>query len=68
MYAGGFAVGHVTSAAYGWSVGAPIAYAWLPSALAVPGTQVEIGYFDRLLLATVTVEPLFDPKHQRLRS
>jgi glycine cleavage system aminomethyltransferase T/glycine/D-amino acid oxidase-like deaminating enzyme len=67
VYAGGFPVGHVTSAAYGWSVGAPIAYAWLPSALAVPGTQVEIGYFDRLLLATVAAEPLFDPQHERLR-
>ncbi|MEU4624112.1 FAD-dependent oxidoreductase [Actinoplanes sp. NPDC023801] len=67
VYAGGFPVGHVTSAAYGWSVGAPIAYAWLPSALSEPGTQVEIGYFDRLLLATVAAEPLFDPKHERLR-
>jgi glycine cleavage system aminomethyltransferase T/glycine/D-amino acid oxidase-like deaminating enzyme len=67
VYAGGFPVGYVTSAAYGWSVGAPIAYAWLPSALSEPGTQVEIGYFDRLLLATVAAEPLFDPKHERLR-
>ncbi|MBW6436051.1 FAD-dependent oxidoreductase [Actinoplanes hulinensis] len=66
VYAGGFVVGHVTSAAYGCSVGAPIAYAWLPSVLAVPGTQVEIGYFDRRLLATVTAEPLFDPKRERL--
>jgi glycine cleavage system aminomethyltransferase T len=67
VYAGGFAVGHVTSAAYGYTVGGPIAYAWLPTALAVPGTQVEIGYFDRRLLATVAAEPLFDPKHERLR-
>ena len=67
VYAGGFAVGHVTGAAYGWTVGAPIAYAWLPFALALPGTQVEIGYFDRLLLATVTPEPLFDPRRERLR-
>jgi glycine cleavage system aminomethyltransferase T len=67
VYAGGFPVGHVTSAAYGWSVGAPIAYAWLPSVLSEPGTQVEIGYFDRLLPATVAAEPLFDPKHERLR-
>ncbi|WP_328460856.1 FAD-dependent oxidoreductase [Actinoplanes sp. NBC_00393] len=67
VYAGGFAVGHVTSAAYGYTVGGPIAYAWLPAALAVPGTQVEIGYFDRRLLATVAAEPLFDPKHERIR-
>jgi hypothetical protein len=28
---------------------------------------VEIGYFDRLLPATVAAEPLFDPKHDRIR-
>ncbi|MFC7527393.1 FAD-dependent oxidoreductase [Actinoplanes sp. GCM10030250] len=67
VYAGGFAVGHVTSAGYGHTVAAPIAYAWLPTALSVPGTQVEIGYFDRRLLATVTAEPLSDLTQERLR-
>jgi glycine cleavage system aminomethyltransferase T len=57
----------VTSAAYGHTVGAPIAYAWLPADLAVPGTAVEIGYFGRRLSATVAVEPLFDPEHERIR-
>ncbi|MGX6603084.1 GcvT family protein [Micromonosporaceae bacterium Da 78-11] len=60
-------VGYVTSAAYGHTVGAPIAYAWLPAELATPGTRVQIGYFDRLLEATVTAEPLFDPHHERIR-
>ncbi|MEV6299016.1 FAD-dependent oxidoreductase [Actinoplanes sp. NPDC051861] len=64
VFAGGFAVGHVTSAGYAYSVAAPIAYAWLPAALSVPGTQVEIGYFDRRLLATVTAEPLSDPEQE----
>ncbi|WP_229069499.1 FAD-dependent oxidoreductase [Actinoplanes sp. DH11] len=67
VYAGGFAVGHVTSAAYGWTAGAPVALAWLPAALAVPGAQVEIGYFDRRLLATVAAEPLHDPEQERHR-
>ncbi|MEU8240397.1 FAD-dependent oxidoreductase [Actinoplanes missouriensis] len=67
VYAGGFAVGQVTSAGYGWTVGAPMAFAWLPSALSVPGTQVEVGYFDRRLLATVAAEPLHNPEHDRLR-
>ncbi|MBU2662588.1 FAD-dependent oxidoreductase [Actinoplanes bogorensis] len=67
VYAGGGPVGFVTSAAYGHTVGAPIAYAWLPAALAVPGTEVTIGWFDRRLAATVAEEPLFDPKHERLR-
>ena len=63
----GAAVGYVTSAAYGYTVGHGIAYAWLPSALAAVGTEVEIGYFDRRLPATVTAEPLFDPTMTRLR-
>jgi dimethylglycine oxidase len=67
VYAGGVPVGYVTSAAYGHTVGAPIAYAWLPAALAAPGTTVQVGYFDRLLTATVAAEPLVDPKHERIR-
>jgi len=64
----GIPVGHVTSAAFGYTVGAPIAYAWLPASLAAPGTTVEIGYFDEFVEATVTAEPLFDPTMSRLRS
>jgi glycine cleavage system aminomethyltransferase T/glycine/D-amino acid oxidase-like deaminating enzyme len=67
VYAGGPAEGFVTSAAFGHTVGAPIAYAWLPSSRAVPGTELTIGYFDRRLRATVAAEPLFDPKHERLK-
>ncbi|MEU4221087.1 FAD-dependent oxidoreductase [Actinoplanes sp. NPDC026623] len=67
VYAGGKPAGHVTSAAYGHTVGAPIAYAWLPADVAVPGTAVQVGYFDRMLNATVAAEPLFDPKHERIR-
>ena len=67
VYAGGEPAGFVTSAAYGHTVGAPIAYAWLPADVAVPGTPVQVGYFDRLLRARVAAEPLFDPKHERIR-
>jgi dimethylglycine oxidase len=67
VYAGESPVGFVTSAAFGHTIGAPVAYAWLPAALAVPGTSVQIGYFDRRLGATVAAEPLFDPGHERLR-
>jgi glycine cleavage system aminomethyltransferase T len=67
VYAGGEPVGYVTSAAYGHTIGAPIAYAWLPADLAEPGHTVQIGYFDRLLAARTATEPLFDPKHERIR-
>ncbi|MFI5805159.1 FAD-dependent oxidoreductase [Streptomyces sp. NPDC051561] len=61
------AVGYVTSAAYGYTVGRPIAYAWLPAELAVPRTPVHIGYFADRFEAVVTEEPLFDPSMSRLR-
>lgn len=59
--------GYLTSAAYGHTVGAPIAYAWLPSSAGV-GTHVEIGYFDRRVPATVVAEPLIDPDMTKIRS
>ncbi|MEU7487182.1 FAD-dependent oxidoreductase [Streptomyces sp. NPDC042319] len=60
-------VGYVTSAAYGYTIGKGIAYAWLPAELATPGRTLHIGYFDRDIPAVVAEEPLFDPKMQRLR-
>ncbi|WP_432834839.1 GcvT family protein [Dactylosporangium sp. CA-092794] len=63
----GTAVGYVTSAAYGYTVGTPIAYAWLPAALATPGERVDIAYFDQRVAATVRADPLFDPKGTRIR-
>ena len=62
----GHAVGYVTSAAYGYTIGTPIAYAWLPASLA-EGDKVEISYFGELIKATVTAEPLVDPEMSRLR-
>jgi len=67
VFVDGRAVGYVTSAAYGYTIGKGIAYAWLPADVATPGTAVEIGYFDRRVDAVVAAEPLFDPKMTRLR-
>ncbi|WP_258803717.1 GcvT family protein [Pseudarthrobacter sp. NS4] len=66
VYVNGVASGYVTSAAYGFSIRKPIAYAWLPSAVDV-GDAVEIEYFGRRVAATVTADPLFDPGMERLR-
>ena len=46
-------VGYVTSAAYGFSIARPIAYAWLPADLEL-GTKVELEYFGTRIPATVT--------------
>ncbi|MFD5587240.1 FAD-dependent oxidoreductase [Streptomyces sp. NPDC127063] len=67
VYDGEHAVGYVTSAAYGYTVGKGIAYAWLPAGLAEPGTRLHIGYFDQRIEAVVAEEPLFDPTMSRLR-
>lgn len=61
-------VGFVTSAAFGYTVGASIAYAWLPPELAEEGTHVEVVYFGERHAATVAPDPVFDPKMQRMRA
>ncbi|WP_327357588.1 GcvT family protein [Streptomyces sp. NBC_01304] len=65
VYVGGTPSGYVTSAAYGYTLGRCVAYAWLP---ALPsGTGVHIEYFGEKVPATVADEPLFDPKMTRIR-
>ena len=64
----GTAVGYVTSAGYGYCIDASIAYAWLPAALAEPGTEVAVESFGTRLGATVAAEPLFDPEMKRIRA
>ncbi|MDX8031790.1 FAD-dependent oxidoreductase [Lentzea sp. BCCO 10_0856] len=56
-------VGYVTSAAYGYTTGLNIAYAWLPAGV----DEVEIEYFGQKVKARPAQEPLFDPEMKRLR-
>ena len=66
VFLDGRPTGYVTSAAFGHTVGRPIAYAWLPASATV-GTSVEIGYFGTHLPATIAAEPLVDPGMTRIR-
>lgn len=59
------AVGYVTTAAFGYTVRKPVAYAWLPSCV-TQGQTVEIEYFGRRIKATVATDPLYDPDSKRL--
>ncbi|WP_425490744.1 GcvT family protein [Haloprofundus salilacus] len=61
-------LGYVHSAEYGYTVGACIAYAYLPPEYAEPGTEVEILHEGERYSATVREEPLFDPERERVRS
>jgi glycine cleavage system aminomethyltransferase T/glycine/D-amino acid oxidase-like deaminating enzyme len=60
------ALGYVTSAAFGFTIGRPLAYAWLP-ADAVGGTPVEVEYFGERYPAMVRSGPAVDPEMRRLR-
>jgi glycine cleavage system aminomethyltransferase T len=62
----GEVAGYVTSAAFGHTIGTPIAYAWLPAGLG-SGTSVDIRYFGQPIRATVANEPLVDPGMARIR-
>ena len=64
----GRVVGYVSAAEYGHVVGATIALAYLPSALAEPGTTLAVDTLGERRGATVVPTPLFDPDDTRLRS
>lgn len=61
-------LGYVTSANYGYSVRASLAYGYLPVAHAAEGTPVEVYYFGERFPAKVSREPLFDPENTRLKA
>ena len=61
-------VGRVTSGGFGYSVERSIAYAYLPSDDALPGTPVEVEIFGQWVPGSVVAEPLFDPVGERIRA
>jgi glycine cleavage system T protein len=63
----GAVLGRVTSGGYGPTVAASIAYAYVPTALAVTGGRVEVELFGTWIGATVSVGALFDPKGDRIK-
>lgn len=65
VYYNGRTVGYVTTAAFGYTVRRPVAYAWLPGGVG-EGEGVGIEYFGRRFKATVSAEPLYDPQMSRL--
>jgi glycine cleavage system aminomethyltransferase T len=62
------AIGYVTSTNYGYSVGAHIAYGYLPLKYAKKGTKVEVKYFGERLSAVVSDDPLYDPHMEKLKA
>lgn len=65
VYYNGRTVGYVTSAAFGYTIGKPIAYSYLPTSI-LEGTVVEIEYFGRRIRATIAAEPLLHSQTRHL--
>ena len=64
---GDAAVGRVTSGGFGYTVGASIAYAYLPAEHDVQ-TEVAVEIFGTWVEGAVAAEPLFDPAGERVRA
>ncbi len=58
--------GRVTSGGYGYTVARSIAYAYLPTSVEV-GAAVEVDIFGTWVVGEVVLEPLYDPKGERVR-
>jgi glycine cleavage system aminomethyltransferase T/glycine/D-amino acid oxidase-like deaminating enzyme len=64
---GGEVVGRVTSGGFGYTVGASIAYAYVPAAYADPGTAVAVDVFGTWVEGSIRAEPLYDPASARVK-
>jgi len=63
----GTPVGQVSSGAYGYSVGASLAIAYLRDDAVRPGDRVTVAVLGRPCTARVLAAPPFDPEGRRLR-
>jgi glycine cleavage system T protein len=68
IFSNGDCVGYVASANYGYSVGKHILYGYLPIEESAPGTKLEVAYFGQRYPATVSEEPVYDPKMAKLKA
>ena len=67
ILAEGRTIGRVTSGGYGYTLGASIAYGYVPVGSAAPETRLAIELFGDSVTATVRREPLYDPRGQKVR-
>jgi glycine cleavage system aminomethyltransferase T/glycine/D-amino acid oxidase-like deaminating enzyme len=58
--------GRVTSGGLGYTVGASIAYAYLPVDVAKPGTEVAVNVFGEWVPGVVAAQQLYDPKNTKV--
>jgi 4-methylaminobutanoate oxidase (formaldehyde-forming) len=68
VLAGGEVVGRVRSGGYGYTLERNVGLAYLPAALARPGTALFVESFGERIPAVVEAAPLFDPRGERVRA
>jgi 4-methylaminobutanoate oxidase (formaldehyde-forming) len=68
VFANGRVVSRVTSGGLGYTLGASIALAYLPTELAEAGTSLSVEVFGERVDAVVADDPLYDPKGERIRA
>jgi 4-methylaminobutanoate oxidase (formaldehyde-forming) len=64
----GDVVGRVTSGGFGYTTGASIVLAYVPSALGQPGTRVDVDIFGDWVAGEIRADPLYDPAGERVRA
>ena len=62
------AVGYVTSGGFAHGVGKSVAFAYLPTALATPGSAVDVEINGTRYPAEILGAPLYDPQGLRMRA
>ena len=68
VYDGEKLIGVTTGGAYGHTVSQSLAFAYVPPAYFVPGTNFEIPLLGSRCQATVLPEAVYDPQNERLRN
>ena len=64
----GVPVGSMTSGGYGYSVGAPLWFAFVKPDAGKPGNKVEVMVQGHMIPGEVLGEPAFDPQSTRPRA
>ena len=67
LFVGDMPVGHIASGAYGYSVGAFIALAWIDATHAEMGNEIEVEIGSSRFTGIVSPTCLFDPTNERMK-
>jgi glycine cleavage system aminomethyltransferase T/glycine/D-amino acid oxidase-like deaminating enzyme len=65
VHMGGDVAGRIRSAAYGFTVGRNLAFAYLPAEVC-EGDEAKVEIFGDLVAATVAADVLYDPSNERI--